>query len=128
MICPICGHNDKDGKRSVRQNALYWSMLRLVSDHAETPVFQGKDGPENLHDTIKRALGYVEPMYDHTGAVIGYKAQSIAFHKKTQAEFSSFFDKVQAFVFEKILPNVEKEGFERELCNMLRIPTMDDYR
>lgn len=128
MICSICGHSGKDGKRSVRQNRLYWSMLRLVSDHAETPVFQGKDGPQNLHDTIKRALGYIEPMYDHTGAVMGYKAQSIAFHKKTQEEFNNFFDKVQTFIFEKILPNVEKESFERELCNMLRIPTMEDYR
>lgn len=128
MICPICQHCESDRPRSVQQNRLYWAMLKLVSDHAEIPVFQGKDGPANLHDTIKRALGYVEPMYDCTGAVIGYKAQSIAFNKKTQDEFNQFFDKAQKLVFEKILPNVERESFERELCGLLRIPTMEDYQ
>ena len=123
MICSVCGHSDKDGARSQQQLRLYWSMLRLVSDHAETSVFQGIDGPSNLHDTIKRALGYVDPMYNHLGDFVGYKAKSVAFHKMKQQEFSAFFDKVQTFVFEKILPNVEKESFEKELCNMLKIMT-----
>lgn len=123
MICPVCGHSDNDGARSIRQNALYWSMLNLVSDHSDAVVFQGADGARNLHDTIKRALGYIEPMYDHNGDIVGYKAKSIAFHKMKQDQFSAFFDKVQNFVFEKILPNVEQESFERELCNMLQIMT-----
>lgn len=125
--CPICGYFDGMSHRSLQQLRLYFGMLRLVSEHAETHVFQGKDGPSNLHDTIKRALGYVEPMYDFAGNVIGYKAQSMAFHKKSQQDFSAFFDKAQTFIFEKILPNVEQESFERELCQMLRIPTMGDY-
>lgn len=123
--CPICGHSEKDGARSVQQLRLYWSMLKLVSDHADAPVFQGTDGAANLHDTIKRALGYIEPMYDYAGNIVGYKAQSIAFHKKSQEEFSAYFDKAQKFIFENILPNVEQENFEKELCGMLNVMSPD---
>ena len=128
MICPICHHSDTDKPRSVQQNKLYWSMLELVSDHAEAPVFQGKDGPENLHNTIKKCLGYVKNMYNEEGEFIGVMPESMAFHKKDAKAFNAYFDKVQTFIFEKILPNVERESFERELCNMLRIPTMEDYQ
>lgn len=127
MICPVCGHNETDSARSVQQNKLRWGMLRLVSDHALLPCFQGKFGPKNLNMTIKESLGYVEPLYDHLGNVIKYVPISTEFHKMGQSEFNEVFDKMQAFIFEKILPNVGQESFERELCQMLRVPTMGDY-
>ena len=94
-------------------------MLRLVSDNAETPAFQGKDGPENLHEAIKIAMWYVKPIYDLNGTLRGYKADSVAFHKMPPEKFNAFFDKAQDFIFKHILPRVEREDFEKELFNLL---------
>lgn len=127
MICRVCGHSENDKPRSVNQLKLYWQMLRLVSDYAEEPAFQGRDGPENLHETLKIAIGYVKPIYDLEGNIKGYKADSISFNKMDSEKFNSFFNKAQDFIFEKILPNVERDSFEREIYQLLGIPSLSDY-
>lgn len=127
MTCPICGYKESEKGRSLMQLRLYWTMLRLVCDYAETEAFRGNDGPHNLHEALKMAMGYSRPVYGLSGKISGYKPESIAFHKMPHEKFTAFFDKAQGFIFTNVLPHINREDFEREFCNLLKMPTIEDY-
>lgn len=120
MTCPICEYTKSMKGRSVQQLRLYWALLNLVCEHQNQPVFHGKCGVYNFHETVKVALGYVEPIYDYQGNVKSWKPSSIAFNKMDADQFAAFFDKVKVFIFGNIISASQERDFERRAYEMIK--------
>lgn len=112
--------------RSVSQNRMYWSILRLICEYQTVEVFKGDEGPKRLHETLKRAMGVFEDAYDIDGNVIGFKTGSTAFHKKNSPEFTDYLNRVIDYTFAEIVPRLKSEEFENKLLNMLKIWRLED--
>jgi hypothetical protein len=75
-------------KRSIPQNGTYWKALQVAVD--ATGRWQSR---EALHTALKVKLGYVEPIFNLQGQVIGMKPDSTAFEAMTHKEFRAFMDR-----------------------------------
>ena len=84
-------------KRSVPQNGLYWRALQTAVD--ATGRWQTR---EALHTALKVKLGYVEPIFDLQGKVIGMKPDSTAFEAMTHKEFRQYMDSAMAVLSEAV--------------------------
>ena len=84
-------------KRSVPQNGLYWRALQTAVD--ATGRWQNR---EALHTALKVKLGYVEPIFDLQGNVIGMKPDSTSFHAMPDKEFRHFMDSAMAVLSEAV--------------------------
>jgi hypothetical protein len=120
MFCPICGYKEGMKPRSLEQIKLYWVFLGLICEYQESPVFQGKMGTQNFHDTLKTALGYVDPIYDINGIIVSWKPKSISMEKMNSQEFCDYFDKVKNYVFSIIIPAAQREDFEKRVLELLK--------
>lgn len=79
-------------KRSDPQHGTYWRMLT----HAVESTGRWKSR-EALHTALKVQLGYVEPIFNMKGTVIGMKPDSTAFDAMSHKEFGEYMQKaVQA--------------------------------
>ena len=78
-------------KRSNPQHGTYWKALTRVVE--ATDRWQSR---EALHTALKVKLGYVEPIFDMQGRVIGMKPDSTAFDAMTHREFSEYMEKAMA--------------------------------
>lgn len=84
-------------KRSVPQNGTYWKALQVAID--ATGRWQNR---EALHTALKVKLGYVEPIFDLQGKVIGMKPDSTSFEAMTHKEFRTFMDRAMAELSEAV--------------------------
>jgi hypothetical protein len=84
-------------KRSIPQNGTYWKALQVAVD--ATGRWQSR---EALHTALKVKLGYVEPIFDLKGNVIGMKPDSTSFEAMTHAEFCVFMDRAMAELSEAV--------------------------
>lgn len=118
--CPICGYMEGMDNRSHKQLALYWSLLALLCKYQTAPVFSGRDGVRNFHETLKIAIDYVEPVYNFDGTIKTWKPKSVAFNKMNSQEFSAFFDAAEKYIFGEIIPSIGDEDLETEALKMLK--------
>ena len=84
-------------KRSVPQNGTYWKALQVAVD--ATGRWQNR---EALHTALKVKLGYVEPIFDLQGKVIGMKPDSTSFEAMTHKEFRAFMDSAMNVLSEAV--------------------------
>lgn len=84
-------------KRSIPQNGTYWKALQVAID--ATGRWQSR---EALHTALKVKLGYVEPIFDLKGKVIGMKPDSTAFEAMDHKEFRAFMDRAMAELSEAV--------------------------
>ena len=84
-------------KRSIPQNGVYWKALQLAID--TTGRWKSR---EALHTALKVKLGYVEPIFDLRGNVIGMKPDSTSFEAMTHREFRDFMDRAMAELSEAV--------------------------
>ncbi len=75
-------------KRSLPQHGTYWKALTKAVE--ATGRWQSRDA---LHTALKVKLGYVEPIFDLQGRVIGMKPDSTAFDAMPQKEFREYMAK-----------------------------------
>lgn len=74
--------------RSTPQNGTYWKCLQHAVD--ATGRWPRR---ESLHTTLKIRMGYVEPVFDLSGNVVGMQPDSTAFKKMDHKEFCIFMDR-----------------------------------
>ena len=84
-------------KRSVPQNGTYWKALQTAVD--ATGRWETR---EALHTALKVKLGYVEPIFDLQGNVVGMKPDSTAFEAMTHKEFRRYMDSAMAVLSEAV--------------------------
>ena len=84
-------------KRSNPQHGTYWKALTRAVE--ATGRWQSR---EALHTALKVKLGYVEPIFDLDGKVIGMKPDSTAFAAMTHKEFGEYMTKAMAALSEAI--------------------------
>lgn len=111
--------------RSVPQNRLYWSMLKLVAEN--TDAFPTS---EELHQAVKQALGYSR-VYTRKGSQITPEQAaalaeqliiiqgSIAFTKMDQSAFHDFFDRAADFMTAEVIPGIGRNELEHQAREML---------
>ena len=75
-------------KRSIPQNGTYWKALQFAIDATGRWPHR-----EALHTALKVKLGYVEPIFDLNGKVVGMKPDSTAFEAMNHKEFRDFMDR-----------------------------------
>ena len=75
-------------KRSHPQQGTYWKALTRAVE--ATGRWQSR---EALHTALKVKLGYVEPIFDMTGKVIGMKPDSTSFAAMPHKDFCAYMDK-----------------------------------
>jgi hypothetical protein len=83
--------------RSHPQQGTYWKALTRAVD--ATGRWQNRTA---LHTALKVKLGYVEPIFDMKGKVIGMKPDSTAFDAMSHKEFCEYMDKAMAELSEAI--------------------------
>ena len=83
--------------RSTRHNGMYFAQLSLIVKATEA-----YPSAENMHKWIKAALGYVEPILDPKGKVIGMNLESTAFEKMDQADFNVFYKQAARLILEEM--------------------------
>ncbi len=94
--------------RSLKRNAFYWVILRLVvhnNEHFATP--------EALHKLLLVACGVTEPFITLDGEYMLIPS-STSFDKMKEDEFKAYFDKAMQIIAEKILPGVDLKLLMRE--------------
>lgn len=84
-------------KRSHPQQGTYWKALTRAVE--ATGRWESRDA---LHTALKVKLGYVEPIFDMQGRVIGMKPDSTAFNAMTHKDFCEYMDKAMAALSEAI--------------------------
>ena len=84
-------------KRSHPQQGTYWKALTRAVE--ATGRWESRDA---LHTALKVELGYVEPIFDMQGRVIGMKPDSTAFNAMTHKDFCEYMDKAMAALSEAI--------------------------
>lgn len=84
-------------KRSHPQLKTYWKALSVAVNAT------GRWGSrEALHTAIKVKLGYVEPIFDLQGKVVGMKPDSVALDKMTHRDFCAYMDRAMAELAEAV--------------------------
>lgn len=101
--------------RSLQFHRLYWALVSLVWDNIDQTRYPTVD---DLHGAIKIAAG-IRTRIELPNGEIGFMPGSIAFHKMTADEFSSFYDRVSDLVSKHFLPNVSTEDLRREVSAMI---------
>jgi hypothetical protein len=84
-------------KRSRSQQGTYWKALTRAVE--ATGRWQSRDA---LHTALKVKLGYVEPIFDLQGRVIGMKPDSTAFDAMPHKDFSEYMTKAMAALSEAV--------------------------
>jgi hypothetical protein len=84
-------------KRSHPQQGTYWKALTRAVE--ATGRWQSR---EALHTALKVKLGYVEPIFDLKGNVIGMKPDSTAFNAMSHKDFCEYMDKAMAALSEAL--------------------------
>jgi len=84
-------------KRSNPQQGTYWKTLTRAVD--ATGRWENR---EALHTALKVKLGYVEPIFDMAGKVIGMKPDSTAFNAMPHKAFCEYMEKAMAALSEAI--------------------------
>lgn len=84
-------------KRSRPQQGTYWKALTRAVD--ATGRWQSRDA---LHTALKVKLGYVEPIFDLQGRVIGMKPDSTAFDAMPHKDFGEYMTKAMAALSEAV--------------------------
>ena len=84
-------------KRSHPQLKTYWKAL------SEVVKATGRWGSrEALHTAIKVKLGYVEPIFDLQGKVVGMKPDSVALDKMSHRDFCEYMNRAMAELAEAV--------------------------
>lgn len=111
--------------RSLKQHRLLFGILSLVKDSQPEPrLFLTTD---DVLTAIKEGLGYTE-RWVHLDGSVTFKPKSIDFATMDQADFNEFFESAVNLVITRILPNVKKKSFMRELFDMLKERGPWDFR
>lgn len=99
---------------------MYWGIIDFIWEHQRNTVWKR---PYNLHQTIKKYIGYTEPIYNSNGVEVGTTLKSTDFKRMSQKDFNEYMDNVLNFIWEEIVP-LNDDMFERELCNMTGVSTL----
>lgn len=84
-------------KRSHPQLKTYWKALAVVVEAT------GRWGSrEALHTALKVKLGYVEPIYDLQGKIVGMKPDSTALNSMTHRDFCQYMNRAMAELAEAV--------------------------
>ncbi|HEV8035258.1 hypothetical protein [Yoonia sp.] len=84
-------------KRSNPQQGTYWKALTRAVE--ATGRWESRDA---LHTALKIELGYVEPIFNLKGKVVGMKPDSTAFNAMPHKDFCEYMDKAMAALSEAI--------------------------
>lgn len=84
-------------KRSHPQLKTYWKALATVEK--ATSRWGSR---EALHTALKVKLGYVEPIFDLQGRVVGMKPDSVALDKMTHRDFCEYMNRAMAELAEAV--------------------------
>lgn len=121
MICSVCGHSETDKSRSVRQNSFRWAVISWLFQHDNHEL----PSEEAYHNWLKVKAGWIEPLMERDGTIIGFIPKRTDFRKMNQEEFNRYFEDIQNTIWKEVVPN-HGEDFERELCNQMRIYHIKD--
>lgn len=84
-------------KRSTPQHRTYWKALTRAVE--ATGRWQSRDA---LHTALKIELGYVEPIFNLKGKVVGMKPDSTSFAEMSHKDFCEYMDKAMTALSEAI--------------------------
>lgn len=102
--------------RNIRFHNLYFALLRVLLDaQTEPAIYKTED---ELHEAIKKALGYIEKKKDIYGNVY-WQTKSIAFDKMDETDFKKYWDEVIHLVTSKLLPKTKKKNIEEEVYKLI---------
>lgn len=83
--------------RTLPRNAAYWAGLQQAVKATDAwPT------ASHLHETLKKACGYVEEYFDPITGKWEVRIQSTAFDKMSEADFTAYFRKAQAVFIEQM--------------------------
>lgn len=108
--------------RNVKFHRLFFGMLNLFYEQQDQYATL-----EDFLEVVKKAVGHSHEIVDFDGQV-QVITNSISFDKMDEISFRQFFDRVEKFLLEKILPLVKKPDFEQHLYEMLGGPTPTDLQ
>lgn len=114
--CEACGQK-LYSERSLNQSRYYWKLITFLWLHQKDRVWQK---PYNLHQTIKLFIGHTEPVLNSKGEKVGIALRPTNFKDMSQDKFNEYFNDVQDFIWERIVP-MHDEEFEKELSQLLRM-------
>lgn len=103
----LCDHKSS---RSLKQSALFWSLVGLLAENMDEPLLRNKD---NMADAIKLRLGFCDTFMGLDGEIIK-RPKSLAFGKTGQAEFNDFFRAFVEYIETEILPGINRADLDRE--------------
>lgn len=103
--------------RNVKFHRLYWTLITLVWQQLEEERYPTA---EDLHAAIKIAAG-LRTRIELPDGTIGFIPGSIAFHKMTEDDFSTFFDRVCNLIAKHFLPGVTDADLRAEVASLIGV-------
>ena len=103
--------------RNPQQHRLLWALAAKIADNVER-----FDDAEHVVHELKINTGHVERRQINVpglGIVFQEWPKSIAYESMAQEEFAIWFDKVLAYVAEKIWPGIPADEIRNEIAEML---------
>lgn len=101
--------------RNIKFHRLYWALVTIVWEQLDERRYPTV---EDLHAAIKIAAGLRTRIVLPDGTV-GFIPGSIAFHKMSQSDFDSFYDRVCNLVAKHFLPGVTDAELRNEVAVMI---------
>jgi hypothetical protein len=101
--------------RNIKFHNKFFALLNTVYENTEFKSV------ENLLDAVKVGAGHYQ--VEIVGGVEKKIAQSISWGKMDETSFNVFYDRAVDFIISDIIPGVAKGDLEREVFEILGIPT-----
>lgn len=100
--------------RNPRHHAKYWALISAIFPHQTAYATRNQ-----LHEQLKKAVGFTIETVNLMTGEIEYEADSIAFDNLDQKGFEEVYERIVQVVLTRVLPGVGKRDLDAQVMDIL---------
>lgn len=100
--------------RNPRHHGKYWALISAIFPHQKMYASR-----QQLHEQLKKAVGFVIETTNLLTGEIEYEADSIAFDNLDQKGFEEVYERIVDVILTRILPGVGRRDLEAQVLDIL---------
>lgn len=100
--------------RNARHHAKYWALISAIFPHQKAYPTRNQ-----LHEQLKKAVGFTVETVNLMTGEIEYEADSMAWDNLDQKGFEEVYAKIVEVVLTRVLPGVGKRDLEQTVMEIL---------